>query len=72
KFRKLTKLYKEKIIEEKRVAREAAKVAREQERAEKATEHAREKEARNITKALQSIQKGKRKAPQPFIKSNKR
>ncbi|KAF1969217.1 hypothetical protein BU23DRAFT_477959, partial [Bimuria novae-zelandiae CBS 107.79] len=72
KFRKVAKLYKEKIVEEKRVARETAKVAREQERAEKATERAREKEARDTAKALQSTQKGKRKAPQPSIKSNKR
>ncbi|KAF1970546.1 hypothetical protein BU23DRAFT_649681, partial [Bimuria novae-zelandiae CBS 107.79] len=54
KFRKAAKLYKEKIIEEKRVAWEAAKVAREQERAKKATERAREKEARDTAKALQS------------------
>jgi hypothetical protein len=53
-LRKAAKLYKEKIAEEKRVAREAAKVAREKERAEKAAERARQKEAANAAKALQS------------------
>jgi len=72
KLRKAAKLYKEKIVEEKRVAREAAKVAREKERAEKAAERAREKEARDAAKALQSAQKGKRMASQPSIQSNKR
>ncbi|KAF1973599.1 hypothetical protein BU23DRAFT_464318, partial [Bimuria novae-zelandiae CBS 107.79] len=54
KLRKVAKLYKKKIIKEKRVAREAAKVAREKERAKKAAERAREKEARDAAKALQS------------------
>ncbi|KAF1969453.1 hypothetical protein BU23DRAFT_582664 [Bimuria novae-zelandiae CBS 107.79] len=44
-LRKAAKLYKEKIAEEKRVGREAAKVAREKERAKKAAERARQKEA---------------------------
>ena len=57
-LRKAAKLYKEKIAQEKRMAREAAKVAREKERAEKAAERARKKEARNAAKVLQSIQKG--------------
>jgi len=71
-LRKAAKLYKEKIAEEKRVAREAAKVAREKEKAEKAAERARKKEARNAAKALQTAQKGKRKASQPPTQSNKR
>ena len=71
-LRKAAKLYKEKIAEEKRVAREAAKVAKEKERAEKAAERAREKETRKAAKALQTTQKGKRKASQPSIQSSKR
>ena len=71
-LRKAAKLYKEKIAEEKRVAREAAKVAKEKERAEKAAERARQKEARDAEMALPSIQKGKRKASQLYIQSNKR
>ncbi|KAK7178254.1 hypothetical protein PSPO01_15700 [Paraphaeosphaeria sporulosa] len=71
-LRKAAKLYKEKIADEKRVAREAAKVAREQERAEKAAERTREKEAREAAKALKSTQKDKRKAPPPSAQSNKR
>ena len=70
--RKAAKQYKEKIAEEKRMAREAAKVAREKERAEKAAERAREKEARSVAIALQSTQKGKRKALQPSTQSSKR
>ncbi|KAF1963960.1 hypothetical protein BU23DRAFT_585807 [Bimuria novae-zelandiae CBS 107.79] len=54
-LRKAAKLYKEKIAEEKRVGREAAK-----------------KEARDAAKALQSTQKGKKKASQPPTQSNKR
>ena len=71
-LRKAAKLYKEKIAEEKHVAREAAKVAREKERTEKAAERACQKEAYNTEKALQSIQRGKRKASQPLKQSNKR
>jgi len=71
-LRKAAKLYKEKIAQEKRVAREAAKVAREEERAEKAAERARKKEACNTAKAIKSTQKGKRKASQPPTQSNKR
>ncbi|KAF1978014.1 hypothetical protein BU23DRAFT_450947, partial [Bimuria novae-zelandiae CBS 107.79] len=54
KLRKVAKLCKKKITEEKRVAREAAKVAREKERAKKVAERACEKEARDAAKALQS------------------
>ncbi|KAF1973682.1 hypothetical protein BU23DRAFT_463929, partial [Bimuria novae-zelandiae CBS 107.79] len=72
KLRKAAKLCKEKITKEKRVAREAAKVAREKERAEKAAERARERKACDAAKALQSAQKGKRKASQPSTQSNKR
>ena len=71
-LRKAAKVYKEKIAEEKRIAREAAKVAREKEKAEKAAERARQKEARDATKALQSSQKGKRKASQLSQQSQKR
>ena len=53
-LKKAAKLYKEKIAQEKRVAREAAKVAREEERAKKAAERARKKEARNTAKAIKS------------------
>ncbi|KAF1975954.1 hypothetical protein BU23DRAFT_456830, partial [Bimuria novae-zelandiae CBS 107.79] len=67
KLRKVAKLYKEKIIAEKRVAREAAKVAREKKRAEKATECARKKEAYNREKTIQFIRKDKRKALQLSI-----
>jgi hypothetical protein len=63
------KLYKKKIQEEKRVARERAKVVREKEKAEKAERlaHARrekqqQKDAANATKALQLSQRGKRPA----------
>jgi hypothetical protein len=71
-LRKAAKLCKERIAEEKRVAQEAAKVAREKERAEMAAERARQKEAYNAEKAPRSTQKGKRKASQPSIQSNKR
>lgn len=53
-LRKAAKLYKEKIAEEKRVAREEAKKEKEKEKAKKAAERARQKEACNAAKALQS------------------
>jgi hypothetical protein len=58
------KLYKEKIAEEKRVAREAAKVLKEKARAEKAAKRAARMEAQNTNKSLQTSQVGKRKASQ--------
>jgi hypothetical protein len=57
-LKKAAKLYKEKIAEEKRVAREAAKEAREKEKAEKAAERARQKEARNAKKSSTNFLKG--------------
>jgi hypothetical protein len=65
-------LYKKKIQEEKRVAREEAKVVRQKEVAEKAAERERQKKARNSTKAIQLSQKGKRKASQASSTKNKR
>lgn len=70
-LRKLARLYKEKITEEKRVAQEEAKKVKEKEKAEKAAERARQIEAHNAGKTLQSTQKGKRKALQPSTQSNK-
>ena len=70
-----SKLYKEKLDQEKRVAREALKVEREKAKADKAkqaAERARQQEARNAEKSLQLPQKGKRKASRPPIQSKKR
>ena len=62
------KLYKEKIAEEKRVAREAAKVEREKEKAEKAAgiaerraERERQKQAHEAEKSIQSPNQVRRK-----------
>ena len=51
-LKKAAKLYKEKIRQEKRVAREAARKEKEKERAEKAAQRAAQKSARNAEKAL--------------------
>jgi hypothetical protein len=67
-LKKAAQLYKLKIAEEKRVAREEAKVVREKEkaeRAEKAAQRARNQQARNAEKAIQSSQNSKRKVSQP-------
>jgi hypothetical protein len=74
------KLYKKNIQEEKRVARERAKIVREKEKAEKAKRlaHARrekqqQKDAANATKALQLSQRGKRPASKkPTPKKSRR
>ena len=72
KLREASKLYKDKMAQEKRVAREAAKEAREKEKAQKVAERARQREAQNAERAIQLSQKGKRKASKPTIQSNKR
>ncbi|KAK1807517.1 hypothetical protein LTR12_018135 [Friedmanniomyces endolithicus] len=62
-LKKAAQLYKLNIAEEKRVAREAAKVVREKEKAGKAgqvAERARQREAQNAAKALQLSPKGNR------------
>lgn len=69
------KLYKEKLEQEKRVAREALKIEREKakaEKAEQAAERARQRAARTAEEALQLSQKGKRKASWPPTQKNKR
>ena len=71
-LKKAAKLYKEKIQQEKRVAREAARKEKEKERAEKAAQRAAQKSARDAEKALQLSQKGKRKAFQAPLQSRKR
>lgn len=71
-LREANKLYKEKLAQEKRVAREEARVERERERAEKAAQKAAQREARNTAKAIQLSQKGKRKASSDSTPKNKR
>lgn len=74
-LKKASKLYKEKLDQGKRVAREALKVEREKAKADKAkqaAERARQQEARNAEKSLQLPQKGKRKASRPPTQNNKR
>ena len=71
-LKKAAKLYKEKIQQEKRVAREVARKEKEKEKAEKAAQRAAQKSARNAEKALQLSQKGKRKASQARLQSRKR
>jgi hypothetical protein len=71
-LRKAAKLYKEKIQQEKRVAREVAKKEKEKERADKAAQRAAQKSARDAEKALQLSQKGKRKASQAPLQRRKR
>jgi hypothetical protein len=67
-----SKLLKEKLLQEKRVAAAEAKLVKEKEKAEKAAEKARNIEARNTQKAIQQAQKGKRKASQASSTKNKR
>jgi hypothetical protein len=73
------KLLKEKLKEERRVGREAAKLVREKEKAELANQKAkhaaekrRQKEARDAQKALQLSQRGNRTASKPVIRDKKR
>jgi hypothetical protein len=65
-------LYKQKIQEEKRVAREKAKNVKEKEKANKAAEREHQKQARDSAKAIQLAQKSKRKASQASSTKNKR
>jgi hypothetical protein len=67
-----SKLLKEKLLQEKRVAAAEAKLVKEKEKAEKVAEKARNIEARNTQKAIQQAQKGKRKASQASSTKNKR
>ncbi|KAF2825386.1 hypothetical protein CC86DRAFT_419362 [Ophiobolus disseminans] len=62
KLRESNNLLKKKLAEEKRVAREEAKVVRERERAEKAAARTAKIEADNTRKAIKQSQVGKRKA----------
>jgi hypothetical protein len=55
-------LYNKKIAEEKRVAREKAKVVKDREKAEKAAAIAAKKAAQNTKKSQLTAQLGKRKA----------
>ena len=73
-LKKVAKLYKEKIQQEKRVAREVARKEKEKEKekAKKAAQRAAQKSVRNAEKALQLSQKGKRKASQAPWQSRKR
>jgi hypothetical protein len=75
KLKKAAQLYKLKIAQEKRVAREAAKAVREKEKTERAkqvAERARQRDAQNTMKALQLSKKSKRKALQPLEQNTKR
>ena len=71
-LKKAAKLYKEKIQQEKRIAREVAKEAKEKDRAKKAAQRAAQKSARDAEKALQLSQNGKRKALQTSLPRKKR
>jgi hypothetical protein len=63
-------LYKQKIQEEKCVAREKAKIMKDKEKTDKAAERERQKQAHDSAKAIQLAQSGKRKASQgPSSKS---
>lgn len=73
------KLLKERLLEEKRVAREVAKgvrekekAAREKEKAEQAAEKECQRQSRDAVKAIQLSQNGKRKISRPPIQKNKR
>lgn len=66
------KLLKEWLAEERRVAREAAKIVREKEKAEQAAKRERQKQARDAAKAIQSSQEGKRQASRPPTQKSKR
>jgi hypothetical protein len=65
-------LYNKKTAEEKRVAREEAKVVRQKEQAEKAAQIAAKKAANNTKKSLPTAQTGKRKALRASLPKNKR
>lgn len=74
-LKKAAQLYKLKIAEEKRVARQVAKVAREKEKAEKAEQvaaRARQRAVQNAEKALRLSPKGKRKDSRPPTQHTKR
>jgi hypothetical protein len=65
-------LYKKKIAEEKRVAREEAKVVSDRAKAEKAAEIAAKKATQNTKKSQPTAQSGKRKALQASYPKGKR
>jgi hypothetical protein len=75
-LKKANKLYKAGVLQEKRVARAKAKVAREQEKAEQAASRAQKQSAQKAEKALQQrnklADKGKKKAMRLSIEANKR
>jgi len=73
-FKKANKLYKAGVLQEKRVARAKAKVAREQEKAEQAASRAQKQSAQKAEKALQQriklAAKGKKKATRLPVGAN--
>ena len=71
-LRHANKLYKDKVAQEKRVAREKEKAERAAVKAERAAEKQRQKEANNAAKAIQLSQKGKRKALRLPLQTDKR
>jgi hypothetical protein len=71
-LKQAAKLYKERVAEEKRMARKGAKVQKERERAAKAAERAAKAEANDTRKAIQQSQLGKRKASQATLSKHKR
>ncbi len=71
-LKKSARLYKEKIIAKKRVAREKERAVKAEVLAEQRAAKQAEKDARNTIKALQLSQKGKRKASRAPIGKNKR
>ncbi|KAF2822317.1 hypothetical protein CC86DRAFT_448156 [Ophiobolus disseminans] len=66
------KLYKDQIAEEKRVAREEAKVVQEEVKAKKAADRTAKIKAQNTKKATQTSQLGKRRASKASPSNNKR
>ncbi|KAI2484808.1 DUF1682 multi-domain protein [Pyrenophora tritici-repentis] len=72
KQREEAQLQRQVELEQRRVERERLKEVREKERAEKAAERQRQKDERDRAKALQSSQKGKKRASQGASSSIKR
>jgi hypothetical protein len=69
---KAKKALAEKVLEEKRIERERLKVVKEKEKANKAAEAQRKKQESDHQKAIQTSQRGKRKASRPPPKQQKR
>jgi hypothetical protein len=69
---KAKKALAEKVLEEKRIERERLKVVKEKEKADKAAEAQRKKQESDYQKAIQTSQRGKRKASRPPPKQQKR